>query len=148
MFTDHFADGFIQKFRRSVLLCAAFLLTGCGFGTISEQKTGDIAYEIVKKEEIPDKLKEEINEAKQSEMRISYADTGTEGNRLYIVRGYGKQERTGYSIEVNECYETANTVVVRTSLLGPQKKENTHKKKTYPYIVIKIPYSEKQIVYE
>lgn len=73
---------------------------------------------------------------------------GNEGRYLYIVRGYGRQETTGYSIEVNECYETEHTVVVRTTLLGPQKKEKTHKKKTYPYIVIKIPYTDKQIIYE
>ena len=93
-------------------------------------------------------VKEEIAEAEKSEMWISYADTGNEGRYLYIVRGYGRQETTGYSIEVNECYETEHTVVVRTTLLGPQKKEKTHKKKTYPYIVIKIPYTDKQIIYE
>ena len=93
-------------------------------------------------------LKEEIKEAGKKEMWISYADTGNEGRYLYIVRGYGRQETTGYSIEVNECYETEHTVVVRTTLLGPQKKEKTHKKKTYPYIVIKIPYTDKQIIYE
>ena len=109
---------------------------------------GEIEYEIVKKEEIPEKLKEEIAEAEKSEMWISYADTGNEGRYLYIVRGYGRQETTGYSIEVNECYETEHTVVVRTTLLGPQKKEKTHRKKTYPYIVIKIPYTDKQIIYE
>ena len=93
-------------------------------------------------------VKEEIKEAGKKEMWISYADTGNEGRYLYIVRGYGRQETTGYSIEVNECYETEHTVVVRTTLLGPQKKEKTHKKKTYPYIVIKIPYTDKQIIYE
>ena len=93
-------------------------------------------------------LKEEIKEAGKKEMWISYADTGNEGRYLYIVKGYGRQETTGYSIEVNECYETEHTVVVRTTLLGPQKKEKTHKKKTYPYIVIKIPYTDKQIIYE
>ena len=40
------------------------LFTGCSFGTLKEQKTGEIEYEIVKKEEIPEKLKEEIAEAK------------------------------------------------------------------------------------
>lgn len=148
MHTDRFADDFIRKFYRLVFMCVMLLLTGCGFGTISEQKTGDIAYEIIKTEKIPDQLKKEINESKQSEMWISYADTGTEERSLYIVRGYGKQERTGYSIKVNECYETANTVVLNTTLQGPQEKEKTHKKKTYPYIVIKIPYTEKQIEYE
>ena len=45
-------------------------------------------------------------------------------------------------------YETVDTVVIRTTLQGPEKKEKIHKKKTYPYIVIKMPYTEKQIIYE
>ena len=118
----------MKKRRWTVAAVAVMLLfTGCSFGTLKEQKTGEIEYEIVKKEEIPEKLKEEIAEAEKSEMWISYADTGNEGRYLYIVRGYGRQE---------------------TTLLGPQKKEKTHKKKTYPYIVIKIPYTDKQIIYE
>lgn len=130
------------------VIAGTVLLSGCGFGTIEEQKTGDITYEIVKKEDIPEQLKEEIKEAEKSEMWISYADTGNEEKCLYVVRGYGTQQTTGYSIEVNECYETENTVVVCTTLQGPQKKETIHKKKTYPYIVIKIPYTEKEIIYE
>lgn len=124
------------------------LLSGCSFGTIEEQKTGDVTYEIVKKEEIPEQLKEEIKETEKQEMWISYADTGKEERYLYVVRGYGTQQTTGYSIEVNACYETENTVVISTTLQGPEKKEKIHKKKTYPYIVIKMPYTEKQIIYE
>ena len=130
------------------VIAGTVLLSGCGFGTIEEQKTGDVTYEIVKREEIPEQLKEEIKEAEKSEMWISYADTGREEKCLYVVRGYGTQQTTGYSIEVNACYETANTVVVGTTLQGPQKREKIHKKKTYPYIVIKMPYTEKEIIYE
>ena len=122
------------------VIAVTTLLSGCSFGTIEEQKTGDVIYEIVKKEE--------IKEAGKKEMWISYADTGKEEAYLYVVRGYGTQQTTGYSIEVNACYETVDTVVIRTTLLGPEKKEKIHKKKTYPYIVIKMPYTEKQIIYE
>ena len=122
------------------VIAVTTLLSGCSFGTIEEQKTGDVIYEIVKKEE--------IKEAGKKEMWISYADTGKEETYLYVVRGYGTQQTTGYSIEVNACYETVDTVVIRTTLQGPEKKEKIHKKKTYPYIVIKIPYTEKQIIYE
>ena len=130
------------------VIAVTMLLSGCSFGTIEEQKTGDVIYEIVKKEEIPEQLKEEIKEAGKKEMWISYADTGKEETDLYVVRGYGTQQTTGYSIEVNACYETVDTVVIRTTLQGPEKKEKIHKKKTYPYIVIKMPYTEKQIIYE
>ena len=122
------------------VIAVTTLLSGCSFGTIEEQKTPDVTYEIVKKEE--------IKEAGKKEMWISYADTGKEETYLYVVRGYGTQQTTGYSIEVNACYETVDTVVIRTTLQGPEKKEKIHKKKTYPYIVIKIPYTEKQIIYE
>ena len=44
------------------VIAVTTLLSGCSFGTIEEQKTGDITYEIVKKEEIPEQLKEEIKE--------------------------------------------------------------------------------------
>lgn len=120
------------------VIAVTMLLSGCSFGTIEEQKTGDVIYEIVKKEEIPEQLKEEIKEAGKKEMWISYADTGKEETYLYVVRGYGTQQTTGYSIEVNACYETVDTVVIRTTLQGPEKKEKIHKKKTYPYIVIKM----------
>ena len=130
------------------VIAVTALLSGCSFGTIEEQKTGDVTYEIVKKEEIPEQLKEEIKETEKQEMWISYADIGKEERYLYVVRGYGTQQTTGYSIEVNACYETENTVVISTTLQGPEKKEKIHKKKTYPYIVIKMPYTEKQIIYE
>ena len=44
------------------VIAVTMLLSGCSFGTIEEQKTGDVIYEIVKKEEIPEQLKEEIKE--------------------------------------------------------------------------------------
>ena len=81
-------------------------------------------------------------------MWISYADTGKEETYLYVVRGYGTQQTTGYTIEVNACYQTVDREDISTKLQGPEKKEKIHKKKTYPYIVIKIPYTEKQIIYE
>ena len=78
------------------MIAVTMLLSGCSFGTIEEQKTGDVIYEIVKKEEIPEQLKEEIKEAGKKEMWISYADTGKEETYLYVVRGYGTQQTTGY----------------------------------------------------
>lgn len=54
----------MKKRRWTAAAVAVMLLfTGCSFGTLKEQKTGEIEYEIVKKEEIPEKLKEEIAEA-------------------------------------------------------------------------------------
>ena len=129
----------MKKRRWTVAAVAVMLLfTGCSFGTLKEQKTGEIEYEIVKKEEIPEKLKEEIPRH-LFEIPIQAAVNGK-----VIARETVKAMRKDV---LAKCYG-GDTVVVRTTLLGPQKKEKTHKKKTYPYIVIKIPYTDKQIIYE
>ena len=45
----------MKKRRWTAAAVAVMLLfTGCSFGTLKEQKTGEIEYEIVKKEEIPE----------------------------------------------------------------------------------------------
>ena len=51
------------------VIAVTMLLSGCSFGTIEEQKTGDVTYEIVKKEEIPEQLKEEIKSVMQIQER-------------------------------------------------------------------------------
>lgn len=79
-------------------------------------------------------------------MWLSYAEREKGQGDLYIVRGYGRQETPGYSIQVDSFYETENTLVMRTTLLGPEKEK--HKKQTYPYIVIKTAYTGKRIIYE
>ena len=58
----------MKKRRWTAAAVAVMLLfTGCSFGTLKEQKTGEIEYEIVKKEEIPEKHDEEEVPVKQEE---------------------------------------------------------------------------------
>ena len=77
-------------------------------------------------------------------MKLNYGYKGY----LYIARGYGTKKTTGYSVEVFQCYETGNSVVIKTGLQGPGKKEEILKKKTYPYVVIKMEYTDKQVVFK
>lgn len=134
--------------KKSIVVAIAILLSGCKIATIKEQKVQDVPYEIIEKNEVPGELRQEIESSKKTEMWLSYADRQKGKGDLYIVRGYGEQETAGYSIQVDNCYETENTLVIRTTLLGPQKEKRVHKKQTCPYIVIKTAYTEKQIIYE
>ena len=43
--------------------------------------------------------------------------------------GMEKNEKTGYSVEVNACYETSDAVRIQTTLLGPAKGEKTKKRR-------------------
>ena len=67
---------------------------------------------------------------------------------LYIARGYGVKKTSGYSVNVSRCYETEQRVHINTSLLGPGKEEKILKKKTYPYVVVKMEYTDKPIEFD
>ena len=50
---------------------------------------------------------------------------------------YIEQPSGGYSISVNEFYETEESLFIDTTLIGPGKAENVTNTPTRPYIVIK-----------
>ncbi len=111
---------------------------------VSEERISDIEYTIIDEVELPNEIEELVAENLKNKMKLSYTDQG----HTYIIRGYGAQDTSGYSIEVVEIYETETTVVVSTNLLGPRKDETIQTVETYPYIVIKIEEYGKPIVFE
>lgn len=128
----------------AVIFAGILSLTGCHVEILEDEKVRDVAFSLVDKDEIPEELKAKIEEEKESPMRLTYTDSETEG--LYIVRGYGKQETSGYSIQIEEVYEGGNAVYVKTSLEGPGAKEKIVEKPTCPYAAIKIEKTKKQII--
>ena len=63
-------------------------------------------------------------------------------------RSYGPQNKTGYQIKVDAVLEGEKTVRIQTSLLGPEKGEKTKDVVTYPYVVVKLKKTEKEILFE
>ena len=100
---------------------------------IPEDKINDLDFTVVGEDQQPDSLKDIIAEKYADAFQISY----TLGEDLYIAVGYGEQPSGGYSISVNAFYETEDTVVIDTTLIGPGKAENVTKTPTRPYIVVK-----------
>ena len=76
--------------------------------------------------------------------KLTYADEGY----LYICIGYGKQESGGYSVTVNDLYETENAIYVNTNLLGPKAGSAPATSPSYPYIVLKIEFRDKTVVFD
>ncbi len=126
------------------LIGCMFLICGCSIQKDDMEKIRDIEFTVIDEAKLPVELREYINEEKKKPFEITYGDEGY----LYIVKGYGTKDTSGYSIEVEECFETSNVICVRTKLLGPPKGEKIHEEETFPYIVIKIEYSDKSVVYE
>ena len=99
---------------------------------------------MVDTEDLPEKLQAEIETKKKEPMMMAYSDDGW----TYLVRGYGTQDKTGYSVSVTGCYEEEQSLCVETELLGPKRDEEIKNKKTYPYVVIKIEYVDKPVVFQ
>lgn len=128
-----------------MLLCiCTFLLAGCSVTKTDKDKIRDIEFTVVDVQDIPEELAAQIEEAKAEPFRLTYGDNGY----LYIARGYGTKDTSGYSVEVPECYETSNAICMESSLIGPDKAEKVLKKPTYPYAVIKLEYSDKDVIFD
>lgn len=120
------------------------LFGGCGIEKTDGSKISDLEYEMVEEEEIPEELKAKIEEKKAADFKLTYEGDGY----IYVIRGYGEQETGGYSIQILEFYQTQNSVVFQTNLIGPSKDELKNAAPSYPYIVIKAKNPEKNVVFK
>lgn len=143
----------MQKKHWIFAIAAALIicLSGCAVKTEGENaKIKNLEFTIIGEDKLPEELKQIVEEKKENEFKITYQD----GDFLYICVGYGRQESGGYSITVNNVYLTGNSVYVDTNLIGPdaQNRELYHaqegKSLSYPYIVIKMEYLDKSIVFD
>lgn len=122
----------------------AAMLSACGGETEKEENRNNLEFTVVSEDRLPDELKEILDQKKESAFKLTYADEGY----LYICVGYGKQESGGYSVTVNELYETDNAIYVNTNLLGPKAGSSPGTSPSYPYIVLKIEFRDKTVVFD
>ncbi len=137
----------MRLFKRCTIIVIAIvtlLSSSCGMKKTSEEKVRDIEFTVVNDEDIPETLKNAIEEKKKNAFKLSYADN----NDLYLVAGYGEQPTGGYSIVVDELYATDNTIVFATTLKGPQEEQSIQNFMTYPYIVVKMEYLDYEVIYK
>ena len=131
---------FFLKIACVVMGC---LLTACSVEKLKTEKIRDMEFTVLNKNEIPEELMAEIQGREKNSFKLTYEDQGY----LYIAEGYGRQETSGYSIQVGELYETENAIYVRTDLMGPTDEEKIVDRPTYPYIVLKTEGVNKNVVF-
>lgn len=119
-------------------------LTACSVEKEELEKVRDLEFTVVGETDLPEELKNVIEEKKMGPFKLTYTDA----QNLYIVVGYGEQETGGYSISVKELYLTENAIVTDTELLGPQRGETTGVEKSYPFVVIKTEYLEQPVIFQ
>ena len=139
-----------MKRRIKACVCAAFfaasafVFAGCSIQNMEPERIRDVEYTVVDKDEVPEEFKARIKEEKEEPMKLFYAD----GRYLYAARGYGEQKTSGYSVRVTDCFEGEEGVYIETSLLGPDKGEEIRKSAACPYVVVKMEYIDKQIIFQ
>lgn len=128
--------------KKLFLLILAVLLITCGCTvTKSDNKTKrKIDYTITDYNQVPDEVKKVIDEKKAEKFSAVFSDP----ENTYILIGYGKKESEGYSIKLEEIYESDTNIFVKTIFEGPEQ-QALEKEETYPYIIIKIEYTEKSV---
>ena len=104
----------------------------------------ELEIKVVTEEAIPEELMSLIEKNKKTPFRLTFADQG----KLYLAEGYGEQKTTGYSVEVDRLCKTQETVYIHTGLLGPEKGEEKKEIATYPYVVVELEETEKNIRFE
>lgn len=104
----------------------------------------DLEFTVVPEHEIPEALLKTIDEKKAEPFKLTFTTKGNE--YLYIAVGYGAKNTGGYSIAVDDLFLSTNAIYVDTSLIGPKKDAKTQVI-TYPYIVIKLEYIDKNVVF-
>lgn len=127
-----------------LVILAVLLLAGCGVETQDEERLQDLDFTVMDLEKVPEELRNVLEEKKSMPFKVTYEDDGY----LYICVGYGEQKTSGYSISVKDLYLTKNAIYVDTELMGPGSQEQTAKAVTCPYIVLKLEYLDKSVVFE
>ena len=119
-------------------------LTSCSIEKVKAQDGVKPEYTVMKEEDFPDKVKELIEENKESEFQLTYQD----GSYLYLLKGYGKQETGGYSIQIEDLSLWDNAIHLQTTLIGPEEDKDLKDEPSYPYLVVKMKYREEPVIFE
>lgn len=129
-----------------IAVLMAFLmaqLSGCSMEDIDREKVRDLEYEMVEEEYIPEEIYQELITDKEDFNRKAYICS----DQLYIVVCYGAQPTEGYTIDVDQLYESSNAIIVETTLKGPSRQEKVAEVISYPYIVLKVECIDKTVVF-
>lgn len=137
-----------MKRQRILILLLIIMATVTGMTACKREdeikKIRDLDFTVVEDADLPGELKELIEEKKAQPFKISYSNK----DNLYIAVGYGKQNTGGYSISVDELYLTNNAIYIDTNLIGPSSDDVVSQGATYPYVVVKLEFIDKKVVFE
>ncbi len=134
-----------KKITAFTLLFILSLSTiGCSNNSGDIKKLKDLEFTVVEDADLPEKLANFIETKKENPCKFTYSNE----DYLYIIQGYGAQKSGGYSISVTDLFLSENAIYIKTNLIGPGKDEPVTQNITYPYVVVKVEYMDKPVVFQ
>ena len=125
-----------------IFLIAA--LTGCKLEETDETKVKNLDYTICDESKLPDELVTIIQEKKKEPFKLTYRTK----DYLYIVVGYGAQDRTDLNVTMTELYLTKNAIIVDTDLCAVEDTTLKDGIVTYPWIAVKCELYDVQVQFK
>lgn len=119
-------------------------LTGCKFEETDEKKIKDLDYTICDESKLPDTLVELIDERKKEPFKLTYRTK----DYLYIVVGYGAQDRTDLSVVMSDLYLTENSIFVNTDMTSVEDTTLEDNKVTYPWLAVKCEHYDLPVIFK
>lgn len=113
-------------------------------GENNSEERVDLDFTVCEEGRIPDELVEIIEEKKAAPFKLTF----TTREYMYIVVGYGAQQRGGCSVTVNALYRTSEAVYIETNLIGVEGETIQIDGMTYPYVAVKCENQNLPVVYE
>lgn len=133
---------FLSLFSIICLIMLLFSLSGCSKNE-TPAKTNDIDFTVVSAGDVPEELNKLIKERKKNTFELTFSDNAA----LYVVKGYGKQPTGGYSIVVNDFYQSNDDLIFDTELFGPKKDDTFSTLPSYPYIIVKTEFRNNPVIF-
>ena len=133
-----------RQYILMIILLGVLMLLSGGVRKECEEKVKDLEFTVTKEEELPEALRQQIEEKKEGDFRFTYSDN----EYLYVARGYGIQETGGYSISVEDCYLSDTAICVKTRLQGSENGEEVTRAPSYPFIVLKLELREEEVLFQ
>lgn len=142
----------MKKNTKMILVCVILVLIGIGayLGyskyTASQQealKTAqDIHYEVLDESV----LQEDIMKRWVDENKLNGDVSFTNDDKFtYILISGGKQETTGYGINLKKLNGELKKIVVDYSVIAPVNNVNVEKTESYPHMIIRLPKDSRNI---
>ena len=132
--------GYISIVVVSIIFLIA-ALCGCRLEKSGDKKIKDLDYTICDESKLPDELKEIIKDKKKEPFKLTYRTK----EYLYIVVGYGAQDRTDLNVKMTELYLAENAIYVDTDLESVETTTLADHKVTFPWIAVKCELYDVQV---